>query len=70
MFTEGDTRENNTFSEIFDRTSCEEYESYLDDENVPERHNEESSQEEEERKTETSTAKRDRQSTYFLFRLS
>lgn len=56
----GDTRENNSFSEIFDRTSCEEYESYLDDENVPECHSE-SPQKEEERRIETSTAKRDLQ---------
>ncbi|XP_072854945.2 DNA endonuclease RBBP8 isoform X2 [Pogona vitticeps] len=49
-------RENDTLAEIFDRTSCEEYESYLDDENFPE-----SSQEEEERKTETSTVKKNLQ---------
>ncbi|KAJ7338739.1 hypothetical protein JRQ81_012641 [Phrynocephalus forsythii] len=53
----GETGENDTLGEMFDQTSCEEYESYLDDENVPECHNKESSQEEEEQKTEKSAAK-------------
>ncbi|XP_044279741.1 DNA endonuclease RBBP8 isoform X2 [Varanus komodoensis] len=41
-------RESDSIAEIFDRTTYEEYESYLEDDSVPECNNNESSQEEEE----------------------
>ncbi|XP_033010918.1 DNA endonuclease RBBP8 isoform X1 [Lacerta agilis] len=51
-------RRNDTFAEIFDRTSYEEYESYLEDDNVLGCNNRESCQEEEEEKKEMSTVKK------------
>lgn len=33
MFVEGERRKNDTFAEMFDRTSHEEYESFIEDDN-------------------------------------
>ncbi|XP_053252370.1 DNA endonuclease RBBP8 isoform X5 [Podarcis raffonei] len=51
-------RRNDTFAEIFDRTSYEEYESYLEDDNALGCNNRESCQAEEEEKKEMSTVKK------------
>ncbi|XP_034981442.1 DNA endonuclease RBBP8 isoform X1 [Zootoca vivipara] len=51
-------RRNDTLAEIFDRTSYEEYESYLEDDNVLRCSNRESCQEEEEENKEISTVKK------------
>ncbi|XP_061452889.1 DNA endonuclease RBBP8 isoform X2 [Rhineura floridana] len=54
-------RKNDTLAEIFDQTSYEEYESYVEDDNLPGYNNRESSQVEEEENKEMSTVKKNLQ---------
>lgn len=67
IFVENERRKNGGLTEIFDQTSYEEYNSYLEDDNLPECNNKEVSQEQEEENETISPVKENKQSTCFYF---
>lgn len=67
MFVENERRKNGTLTEIFDQTSYEEYNSYLEDDNPPECNNKEVSQEQGGENKTIPAVKENQQSTYFYF---